>query len=46
MIPRFAIQATAIGADLWEAEGHALHIRWFGWVFEITLAKIVRQFDA
>lgn len=45
MIPRFAIEETAIAAATYEAEGRLLQIRWLGWIFEITLAKIVRRFD-
>ena len=46
MIPRICIQATATAAELWEAEGYVLQLRWLGLVFEISIMKIVRRFDA
>lgn len=46
MIPRISIQETAIGADRWEADGRLLQVVWGRFVFEITLARVVRRFDA
>ena len=44
MIPRFAIQGTAIWDSDWEAEGWLLQVRWLGLVFEFTVAKVERRF--
>ncbi len=45
-LPRFELIGTAVCEPEGDYEGKTLQVFWFGWVFELTLARWEERGDA